>query len=835
MTDTDLPLHEGWTLLHPARDIALPVSVPFDVHSRLIESGIIGDPYWRDRELELDWVHEEEWTLVRQVEIEQHELTGHWTLSLARLDCCTSVRVNDTVVGKTASQFVRHDLDIGAALVAGENRIEITFHSNSRRAAEAAEAFPFELPYLDWNCRIGHTNHLRTNACHAGWDWNIALMPLGIHGSVRLRRNAAVRLDEIKVVQHHVGDREAGRVRVCVSAYAHGFAVAETELSVSFHGQRIAHPVRILPGENRLEVAFDLDAPELWWPAGYGAQPLHTLVVSLDGQQIRRQVGLREVRLLTTPDRIGARFAIAVNGCEIFMRGANWIPADALPERCTPAVMEGLLGAARDAHMNMLRVWGGGQYEPDGFYDLCDRLGILVWQDFMFACNHYPAANPAWLALVRREAHQQVRRLSSHACVALWCGDNELVGALNWFEVTRANRDRYLANYVILNHALEEVVTAEAIDIPFWPSSPSSGRLDFGDAWHDDRSGDMHFWDVWHSAKEFEHYRSVRPRFCSEFGFQSFPSLTAIERFTEPEDRNVSSPIMDIHQRNDGGNGRIVETIARYFRFPDGFEEMVYLSQVSQGLAMQTAIEFWRSQKPRCMGTLYWQLNDTWPVASWASLEHGGAWKVCHSMARRFYAPVLCTVQPDAATGEAVVWAIADTPDGANLTLDLSIEGFDGSRTGHGTHGVVVPPDRAVEVVRLPAGAVPEQAFLHLHWHDAGQRHVGENVWFPKRFKAYSLPEAQVTARWREVDGERVLELQTDAPALYVSVGLGDTTVWSDNAFTLLPGRAKRIRALHAAEDRDAPLAPVQELPSIQYLGSPSAADASGHPETTPR
>jgi len=831
MTDTDLPLHDGWTLLHPARDITLPVELPFDVHSRLIAAGIIDDPYWRDRELELDWVHAEEWTLVRELEIGSDELSGHWTLSLERLDCCTSVRINDTLVGETASQFVRHDLDATAALVPGTNRIEITFHSSSRRAAEAAEAFAFELPYLDWNCRIAHTNFLRTNACHAGWDWNIALMPLGIHGGVRLRRNAAARLDELKVVQHH----ENGRVRVCVSAYAHGFEVAETELSVSFHGQHIAQPVRILPGENRLEVALDIDEPELWWPAGHGAQPLHTLELGLGDQRMQRQVGLRTVQLLTTPDTIGARFAIAVNGREIFMRGANWIPADALPERCTQATVDGLLGAAADTHMNMLRVWGGGQYEPDGFYDACDRFGILVWQDFMFACNHYPAADPAWLALVRREAHQQVRRLSSHACLALWCGDNELVGALNWFDATRADRDRYLANYVILNHALEEVIEAEAIDVPFWPSSPSSGRLNFGDAWHDDRSGDMHFWDVWHSAKEFEHYRSVRPRFCSEFGFQSFPSMNAIARFTEPGDRNVSSPIMDIHQRNVGGNSRIVETIARYFRFPDGFEEMVYLSQVSQGLAMQTAIEFWRAQKPRCMGTLYWQLNDTWPVASWASLEHGGAWKVCHSMARRFYAPVLCTVQPDEGTGEAVVWAIADTPDPVSLTVALSIEGFDGSRSDHGTHAVEVPADRAVEVLRLVPGTVPEQAFLHLQWTDVEQRHVGENVWFPKRFKAYALPEAQVTARWVDVDGEPMLELDTDAPALYVSVGLGETTVWSDNAFTLLPGQPKRIAALHRVDDRDAPPERGPALPSVQYLGSASAADAPVRPEGLPR
>lgn len=287
------------------------------------------------------------------------------------------------------------------------------------------------------------------------------------------------------------------------------------------------------------------------------------------------------------------------------MRGANWIPADALPARATPAQTRALLQSAVDANMNMIRVWGGGQYEADWFYELCSQMGILVWQDFMFACNHYPGADRDWLNLVRLEARQQIRRLSRHACIALWCGDNELVGALTWLPETRANRDRYLANYDRLNHALEEAIADEGPDVAFWPSSPSAGRLNFSDGWHDDTAGDMHFGDVWHEAREFEHYRSVRPRFCSEFGFQSFPSMTTIECFTEPGDRNVSSPAMDIHQRNIGGNSRIVETIGRYFRIPEKFESMVFLSQISQALAIKTSVEFWRSNIPRTMGTLY--------------------------------------------------------------------------------------------------------------------------------------------------------------------------------------------------------------------------------------
>lgn len=817
MTDTvsiTKVLNDHWVLKQSERDIAMPVNVPFDVHSALVDVGTINDPYWRDRELELDWIHESEWVLSREFTVAQDQLPGHWTLSFETIDCFTTIYVNGHVAQQTNSQFLRYDINVSELLEVGINQIRIVFHSNSQKAVEAAAQFPFELPYLKWNCRIPHTNHIRKAACHAGWDWNIALMPLGLYGDVSLKRSSPARLDDLKIVQHHEGNR----VRLCISAYAHGFELAEVCFQVAIGGEDFTQTVQVLPGENQFTTEVCLDNPELWWPAGYGSQTLHTLFITLGADQLRREIGLREIELITTPDAVGERFVIAVNGEEIFMRGANWIPADALPARCTEEVVEGLLLSARDAHMNMLRIWGGGQYEPDWFYELCDRHGILIWHDFMFACNHYPAADRQWLELVRREARQQVRRLSSHACVALWCGDNELIGALNWFDVTKANRDRYLANYVMLNHALEEVVEQEAVDIPFWPSSPSSGRLNFGDAWHDDRSGDMHFWDVWHSAKDFEHYRTVRPRFCSEFGFQSFPSMSAIERFTDPEDRNVSSSVMDIHQRNVGGNSRIVETLSRYFRFPDGFDRMVFLSQVAQGMAMQTAIEFWRSQKPRCMGTLYWQLNDTWPVASWASLEHGGAWKVCHNLARRFYAPVICTAQPDEDAEEIIIWAIADVSGGATLSVSVSIVDFDGDGANITDRSVVVPEDRALTVMRLPMKTIPEFAFMLIQWRDADGLVAGENSWFPHRFKSYSLPDAKVTAHWRDGEKGRELVVETDAPAFYVTVGLGENCVYSDNSFTLLPGQPKVIRPLHTTDQSAPSSIPLHRVPRIEHL-----------------
>jgi beta-mannosidase len=560
-------------------------------------------------------------------------------------------------------------------------------------------------------------------------------------------------------------------------------------MTINLCGQTVEQYVTIYPGQNIAKLSVTIRNPALWWPVSHGEQVLHDLTVTLGDEARHRRIGLRDIMLDTSDDDVGARFAFRVNGREVFMRGANWIPADALPERGTPELVRDRLTSAVEANFNMIRVWGGGQYEADWFYDICSELGILVWHDFMFACNLYPSHDKHWLASVRTEARQQIRRLSSQPCMALWCGDNELVGALGWYDESKADRDRYLAMYDRLNYVLEEVVDEVAPDIPFWPSSPSMGPLNFGDGWHNDTSGDMHFWDVWHSAKDFEHYRTVKPRFCSEFGFQSFPSMPLIETFTAPEDRSATSRVMDVHQRNDGGNEKIVETISRYFKVPESFEDMVYLSQVSQALAMKTSIEFWRSVKPRCMGTLYWQLNDTWPVASWSSLEYGGHWKVTQYMARRFHNPVLVTAQPDTVTGDIVLWAVNDTPDAVSLSISMTRVDVAGPMATVGTFACVCPPNKAVEVARIAATNIAAQEFLSFKWQDVDGKHSGQNDYLPNRPKEYDLRTPKITA----VEAGDTVTLTCDVPALYVTLNHGSADIYSDNGFTLLPDIEKVI------------------------------------------
>lgn len=791
----DLVLDRGWRLSRVGGDERLAIDFPGDVHSALLAAGLIDDPYWRDREVSLDWIHESEWLAARDFDLPARP-EGRHTLELDGVDCHAIVTLNGLEVGQLGNRFLHHDLDVGGALVQGRNRLQIRFLSNAAVAAEKAAAFPFAVPYIFWNKRLAHYNFLRKPQCDAGWDWNIALSPLGVYGGIRLVRSDPLRLDEVMIRQHHPD----GRVQLEVELIVDAARPTEAPARLHIDGQEVSVEAQLWPGPNRVRLRATINHPRLWWPAGHCPQAIYDLEVRVGDQARQMRIGLRQIALLTDADAVGHRFAFRVNGREIFMRGANWIPADALPARATPKAVADLLDSAVAAHMNMLRVWGGGSYEPDWFYQMCSERGLLVWQDFMFACNLYPAADRAWLDDVRAEARQQIRRLSAHPCLALWCGDNELVGALGWFDESKADRDRYLAMYDRLNHALEEAIQDEAPDVPWWPSSPSVGPLNFGDGWHDDASGDMHFWDVWHAAKDFEHYRSVRPRFCSEFGFQSLPSARVTRSFTEAGDRKVSSGVMNVHQRNPGGNGRIVETLARYFRFPDGFEEMGLLSQIAQAMAMKTAIEFWRINKPRCMGVLYWQLNDTWPVASWSGLEYGGGWKLLHYLARRFYQPVMVSAQPDPATGEVLVWAVNDTPQPVWLAVGTRTVTFAGKMAEIGGWQATLTETRAVEIARL--APLADDAFLHLDWSDGGA-HRGENDYLPQRPKAYDLGAPQIRAvEGVDDQGRATVTLTTDRPALWVTWDHGGDRVWSDNAVTLLPGRprvlvAERLRASH--------------------------------------
>jgi beta-mannosidase len=758
-----------WELTDETGDVSCDMALPGDGLSALEQAGLIVDPYWGRNEYSCRWVGERDWVARRTVTLDDPAVE----LVVSGLDTVCEIRWNGTLVLSAANQFRTWRVDLSDQAARGENRVEITFRSPVREAAKRQEAQPFFVPYTH-NYPVANGNMLRKVQADFGWDWNAALTPFGLDGDIRLEPAGAPRVARVHVTQEHA----PGTVNVTLSI-----------LAENAEGQRISAALcgswaETTVTRGKAVLALTIEDPELWWPAGEGPQHLHELEVELGGAVTTRRIGLREIEHVTTPDAAGARFGFRVNGREVFARGANWIMADALSGRITAEKTRGLLQSAADAHMNMVRVWGGGRYEPDSFYETCDELGLMVWQDFMFACSLYPA-DEAFLADVACEVDEQVARLQHHACIALWCGDNELVGALEWYPESRDNRDRYLAAYDRLNRTVERALRQADPAANWWPSSPSLGPLDFRDGWHVDGQGDMHFWSVWHEGRDFDHYREVAPRFCSEFGFQSYPSMPVIETFAGDADHNIAAPVFESHQKNQGGNARIAETMFRYFRWPERFADFVWLSQVQQAEAIKTAVTHWRGLKPHCMGTLYWQLNDTWPCCSWSSLDYGGGWKLLHYAARRFFAPVTVVAVP----GEKAIMlkAVSDRPQPLRLTVRAQAVHLDGVMRDLDSATIDLD-NTALPALSVPRTAIEENEMLAFSWEDETGT-TGRDLFAPKPWKAYALqPPGLALAE----DGNR-LTVSAEALALFVTLEADVPGRFSDNAFALIPGQPAEI------------------------------------------
>ncbi len=783
----DIDLSGLWSLAEASGAPLGPIAIPGDIHSALLALGRIPDPHRGTHEGEVQWVGEAEWEIVRSFELDAEQLAGRWpVLDLEFVDTFAHVFVNGGLVAKLGSSFIRHRLDLDGLLRPGANEIRIRFLPPGAEASRLAAIQPFPIPWSVANNRVPDLNMIRKAQCHGGWDWGPCLLVSGLYAPPVLRLLERARIESVQIRQQHQQD---GTVVALAEVELVAKTATTVPLAISLCGHTETVSVSVDPvSGGRATVALNVGKPELWWPAGHGAQPLHEAVVTIPGDRVTRRIGFRTLEVVTEPDEAGASMTFRVNGIDIFSKGANWIPADALPSRISGERVRALLTAAVEANMNMLRVWGGGFYEFDVFYDLCDELGLLVWQDMMFSCSQYPST-PEFLATVDAELRYQIKRLSSRPSIALWCGDNEVIGSLTWYELSRNNRDRYLVNYDRLNRVIEKAVLDTDPGRRFWPSSPCNGDLDYGDAWHDDGSGDIHFWDVWHSNKNFEHYYTVKPRFCSEFGFQSFPSMTAIRSFAEPKDWNATAPVMEFHQRDGAGNARIIDTMARYFRVPSSFPDFVYLSQLQQALAIETAVRYWRSLKPHSMGALYWQLNDVWPAVSWSSIDWTLAWKTLHHHAKRFFAPVMLTAR--IVDGRLVAHGVSDLHNAVPIevrlrTLDLSGQWLDERRCK-----AQLPPDRAVELFSLPAEPGTDRIYVLDGRRGDDFDPALQIVVFPAPPKRFELPEATVTVA---ADGPGRFVLSSDAPAFYVRPEAeGRPGHFDDASFLLLPGEDRVV------------------------------------------
>ncbi|MDX1357979.1 MAG: glycoside hydrolase family 2 protein [Clostridia bacterium] len=539
-------------------------------------------------------------------------------------------------------------------------------------------------------------------------------------------------------------------------------------------------------------------APRLWWPAGYGMQNLYTIVVSLSVNGYEEdsrlyKIGLRTLGISREDDEWGQEFAYIVNGIKIFAKGANYIPEDNILARCSRERTERLIKHAVDANFNSLRVWGGGIYPEDYFFDLCDEYGLIVWQDFMFACAQY-VLEYDFVDSIRAEIRDNIRRLRHHASIALWCGNNEMEWL--WMDTQTEGRskqqmDEYLQ---LFEGVIPPIAAEEDPDRLYWPASPSSGG-GFDDPNAENR-GDVHYWDVWHGLKPFTEYRNFYFRFCSEFGFQSFPCLKTVETYTIPEDRNIFSYVMESHQKNGGANGKILYYLSENFKNPRDFESMLYVSQLLQAEAIKYGVEHWRRNRGRCMGSIYWQFNDCWPVASWSSVDSFQRWKALHYFAKRFYNPVLLSVEENGLKADlhlsneslgdikgTVFWKLIDT-SGSVIKQDS----FDIS-VGPLSSRKVCDLDFSNELSDMDKR---RESVLVYEFIGSGYKTGSTLLFVPNKYFEYDKPEIKTGYSYKK--GILEISLESSSYAGYVELmPLECDCVFSDNYFNLIPGDTRKI------------------------------------------
>lgn len=820
--------HPGTTDWHSA-------TVPGMVQTDLLANKLIPPPFYRDDEAKLQWINLAGWEYQRTFTVTQEQFRQqHADLVFHGLDTFAKVFVNDRLALSADNMFRTWRVDVHPLLHAGTNTIRVEFASPILSALPRVmeDAYPLPdliaSPYATYN-GVATSNYVRKAPYNYGWDWGPSFITSGIWRPVEIEFWNAARIDNVYVRQLDVtsasanlsveadivaGTPEQVHVRLQYGPWSGGANGNRPDSNHWTSENDLQRTVRLHAGTNHIIFPLHLDHPVLWYPVGYGAQSMYRFLTSLDaGKHLldSREVhtGLRSVQLERKRDKWGISFTFVVNGIPIFAKGANVIPLDSFPTRVTDAQMRHVLESARDANMNMIRVWGGGYYETNHFYDLADQMGLLVWQEFMFGGAMYPY-DAAFLSNVHQEAIDQVRRLRNHPSIVLWCGNNE--SETGWYfwddrlaykaKLPPDLRDDVWGGYMhLFSGILPQVIARYSPGTPYWPSSPSN---DFTAPKDNDQYGDAHYWKVWHGQAPFSSYADQYPRFMTEYGFQSFPSMATIDMFTKPDERTLLSPVMLAHQKNTEGNQLIKIYMDREFPKPKDFPSFVYVSQVLQAEGIKLGAEHLRRNRPHVMGSLYWQLNDCWPVASWSSMDYYGRWKALQYYARRFYQDVL--VSPHLRNGKVEVAVVSDRTQPFHGTVRLQLMDFYGKVFSQKDVPVEISPLSATQIWASPQkeyleaaqNADPSRVFLHaellISGENDGQPVSTNNLYFLP-YKDLHMPSASIQATWVTVNGKPALRLLSSVLARDVDVDPGQLAAQpSDDFFDLLPNQSRTIR-----------------------------------------
>jgi beta-mannosidase len=798
-----------------------PAEVPGCVQTDLLRNKIIPEPFYRDNEKTLQWIGLEDWQYQTSLEVPASMLVHkHIELVFQGLDTYATVYLNGQGILRTENMFRIWRIDAKPYLKQGNNTLQVVFRSPINEVLKQIQKLPYQLPSIsshdaDVEKGIGTDPYTRKAPYQYGWDWGPRFVTMGVWKPVTLES-----WDDAVIRDFHVAQNEVTAEVANLNANIEIEADEDnsTKVTVSYNGpdskgsRKIERNVTLHAGLNRVTVPIEIEKPQRWFPAGYGPQALYefsaTLEVkrgSVDHAKVR--TGLRSLELRREPDHWGRSMEFVVNGIPIFGKGADVIPFDSFPTRVTAATYRQILQSARDANMNMVREWGGGIYESDDFYNICDELGLIIWQDFMFGGDMYPG-DAEFLQNVRQEAIDQVKRLRNHPSIVVWCGNNEVeTGWMHWGDrqqfkaaVGQKTAEKVWQDYMVLfNRVLPDVVVQNGQPVPYWPSSPSANFEDDPDT---QRIGDMHYWQVWHALAPIEDYKLQLPRFMTEYGFQSFPEMSTIKTFSIPSDWDISSAVMLSHQKNKGGNGRIYDYLLRYFGQPKDFESFLYASQVMQAEAIKMGAEHLRRSRPRTMGSLYWQLNDCWPVASWASIDYYGRWKALQYYARRFYNDLL--VSPNEENSALQIYVVSDRQQVQPAQLRVRLLDLTGKVLEEKSLDVQVKPLASDVYMSLPTTQIlaqrsREQVFIDAELLAAGKV-VSRNLYFFSRMKDVALPRPEIKADIESSGTGYKVTLQSSQLARDVYLSFGDLDAkFSDNYLDMLPGESVQIEVTSKA------------------------------------